>query len=43
MPTDERADVTDGAAHITETALVEVTPNLAAAYLDMVEEFEAAG
>lgn len=36
-------ETADGAASIKETALVEVTPNLAAAYLDMVEEFEAAG
>lgn len=36
-------ETADGAARITETALVEVTPNLAAAYLDMVEEFAAAG
>lgn len=40
MPTDEMAD---GAARIAGTALVEVTPDLVAAYLEMVEEFEAAG
>jgi predicted acetyltransferase len=33
----------DGAARIAETALVEVTLALAGAYLDMVDEFEAAG
>jgi len=40
MPTDETAD---GAARITGTALVKITPDLAAAYLEMVAEFEAAG
>ena len=33
----------DGAARIAGTALVEVTLDLAGAYLDMVDEFEAAG
>ena len=40
MGTDESSD---GAARIAGTALVEVTPDLAVAYLDMVNEFEAAG
>ena len=40
MGTDESSD---GAARIAGTALVEVTPDLARAYLDMVDEFEAAG
>lgn len=39
-----RADETaDGTARSAETALVEVTPDLEAAYLDMMGEFEAAG
>lgn len=36
-------DVQDSADALAGTALSEITPELAAAYLDMVDEFEAAG
>ncbi|HEY7339530.1 MAG TPA: GNAT family N-acetyltransferase [Ktedonobacterales bacterium] len=36
-------DLADTLAGTAETALSEITPELAAAYLDMVNEFEAAG
>ena len=43
MRADETAGGKDAAAYIAGIALVEVTLDLAAVYLDMVEEFEAAG